>query len=251
MSRPLLQTTQLGKVHSVGAVKVQALRDISLEVHKGEFLSIVGPSGSGKSTLVNIWGMLDTPTSGQYLFDGTDIGNLDYDARAAIRNRKIGFVFQSYNLLSRSTAIENVELPLVYADIETFERRERAMAALESVGMEHRHNHWPHQLSGGEQQRVAIARALVNDPLLILADEPTGAIDRHNGSEVMRQLHHLNTMGRTIILVTHDLNLADHANRIVTLEDGKVRRDRVVASPGRGDHPSRDSRGVHKAEAPS
>lgn len=225
MSRPLIQSIGLQKIHRVGAVTVAALQNVTLEVQKGEFLSIVGPSGSGKSTLLGIWGMLDTPTAGQYLFDGVDVGQLDHDARAAVRSHKIGFVFQSSNLLARSTAIENVELPMLYAGVDADERYDRAMRALESVGLKHRHSHWPHQLSGGEQQRVAIARALVNDPMLILADEPTGAIDQRNGLEVMRQLHHLNAMGRTVILVTHDPNVADHAHRVVSLEDGRLKHD--------------------------
>ncbi len=231
MSGPLVQTIGLGKNHHVGAVTVEALRNVTLELQAGEFVAIMGPSGSGKSTLVNIWGMLDTPTSGQYLFEGVDIGELGHDARAEIRNRKIGFVFQSFNLLARSTAIENVELPLTYAGVDAEERRERALAALEAVGLEHRHAHWPHQLSGGEQQRVAIARALVSDPLLILADEPTGAIDQRNGQEVMRQLQELHAKGRTIVLVTHDQDVAHHAHRIIALEDGRVGDDSKVYEP--------------------
>jgi putative ABC transport system ATP-binding protein len=248
MSRPLLQSRELGKIHRVGEVEVHALRGVTLDVHKGEFVSIVGPSGSGKSTLVNIWGMLDTRTSGEYIFDGADVGKLSHDARATIRNRKFGFVFQSYNLLARSTAIENVELPLTYADVAPDERYERSIAALQSVGMEHRHAHWPHQLSGGEQQRVAIARALVNDPLLIFADEPTGAIDQRNGSEVLRQLHHLNAMGRTVVLVTHDPNVARHAQRIVTLEDGRVRHDSLSSKQEYNLRRQQESLSAHATE---
>jgi len=222
---PLLQSERLGKIHRVGTVAVDAVRDVTVDVHAGEFIAVVGPSGSGKSTLLNIWGMLDIPTSGQYRFDGVDVGELNSDARAAIRSKKIGFVFQNYNLLPRSTAIENVELPLTYAGMEPAERRERAVQALESLGLAHRHDHWPHQLSGGEQQRVAIARALVNDPVLIMADEPTGAIDRQNGLEVMWQLQALNADGRTIVLVTHDESVANHADRAIRLLDGEVVSD--------------------------
>jgi len=231
MSGPLLRSVGLSKTHAVGSITVRALTDVTLDVDQGEFLAIVGPSGSGKSTLVNIWGMLDTPSSGQYAFEGIDVGSLSHDELAAIRNRKIGYVFQSYNLLARSTAIENVELPLTYADIPVETRRERAMAALDAVGLGHRNAHWPHQLSGGEQQRVAIARALVNNPLLILADEPTGAIDQRNGQEVLRQLHELNDKGRTVVLVTHDPNVARQARRIVALEDGRVKAEETVRQP--------------------
>lgn len=239
MHRPLLESVKLGKIHRVGTVAVEALRDVTVAVNAGEFVSVVGPSGSGKSTLLNIWGMLDIPTSGQYCFDGIDVGELDSDARASIRSEKIGFVFQNYNLLARNTAVENVELPLTYAGIAPAERRERALQALESMGLAHRHDHWPHQLSGGEQQRVAIARALVNDPRLILADEPTGAIDRQNGLEVMWRLQALNADGRTIVLVTHDAAIARHASRVVALEDGSVRTDARVSKPERAMRPTR------------
>jgi len=222
---PLIQCVGLDKVHRLGSVEVHALRRVTLNVDEGEFVAIIGPSGSGKSTLMNIWGMLDRQSHGQYLFEGKDVGILGDDACAAIRNRKIGFVFQSYNLLARSTAVENVELPLTYADIPADECRDRAMAALDSVGLKDRHGHWPQQLSGGEQQRVAIARALVNDPLLILADEPTGAIDQRNGHEVLSQLRALNEMGRTIVMVTHDAEVARQARRIVKLQDGRVIED--------------------------
>ena len=251
MSTPLIKTDRVGKIHRVGAVTVEALRDVTLEIYKGEFLSIIGPSGSGKSTLLNIWGMLDTATTGRCLFDGVDVAMLDSDARAAVRNKKIGFVFQNFNLLARSTAIENVALPLLYGGIDAGARHDRALAALKSVGMEHRQSHRPHQLSGGEQQRIAIARALINHPLLILADEPTGAIDRRNGMEVIRQLHHLNATGRTVVLITHDPDVACHAQRIVELEDGEVRSDTAVTGREKAIRRQREIVDAQIAEAQS
>jgi putative ABC transport system ATP-binding protein len=208
---------------------VHALRCISLELHRGDFVAVVGPSGSGKSTLMNLLGLLDRPTEGSYLLAGQDVLSLAPDQRALVRNRQIGFVFQSFNLLARSTACENVELPLIYAGVARRERRRRAEAALESVGLRDRRDHWPSQLSGGEQQRVAIARALVNDPLLILADELTGAVDSHTSLEILAHLQALNEAGRTIVLVTHDPTVARHAKRIVVMSDGRaVREERVV-----------------------
>jgi putative ABC transport system ATP-binding protein len=208
---------------------VHALRDISLELHRGDFVAIVGPSGSGKSTLMHVLGLLDRPTEGCYFLAGQNVLELAPDQRAQVRNQQIGFVFQSFNLLARSTARENVELPLIYAGVARRERRRRAEAALESVGLRDRRDHWPSQLSGGEQQRVAIARALVNDPLLILADEPTGAVDSHTSLEVLAHLQALNEAGRTIVLVTHDPTVARHAKRVVVMRDGRaVGEDRVA-----------------------
>ncbi|HET6520805.1 MAG TPA: ABC transporter ATP-binding protein [Geminicoccaceae bacterium] len=230
-SRPLIRTVDVTRDYRLGGATVRALRGVSLTVHRGEFVAVMGPSGSGKSTLLTLLGCLDRPSSGRYLLDGRDVGRLDSDARAAIRSRKVGLVFQSFNLLGRSTAIENIELPLVYGDAPRAERRARAAAALAAVGLGHRRDHWPRQLSGGEQQRVAIARALVNDPLLLLADEPTGALDSGTGLLILATFQALNRAGRTIVLVTHDATVARHARRIVAMHDGRVVRDEPVAAP--------------------
>ena len=213
---------------------MHALRGVSLELHPGDFVAVVGPSGSGKSTLMNLLGLLDRPTEGSYFLAGQDVLELDPDQRAAVRNRRIGFVFQTFNLLARSTALENVELPLVYAGVARRERRRRAEAALASVGLADRRHHWPSQLSGGEQQRVAIARALVNDPLLILADEPTGALDSRTSLEILAHLQALNDAGRTIVLVTHDPTVARHAKRC---RDGRRPRRARGACPGAAGRP--------------
>jgi putative ABC transport system ATP-binding protein len=207
---------------------VHALRGISLELHRGDFVAVVGPSGSGKSTLMNLLGLLDRPTEGSYLLAGQDVLEFDADRRADVRNRRIGFVFQTFNLLARSTALENVELPLVYAGVGRRERRRRAEASLASVGLADRRHHWPSQLSGGEQQRVAIARALVNDPLLILADEPTGALDSRTSLEILAHLQDLNEAGRTIVLVSHDPSVARHCARIITMRDGRAVDEELV-----------------------
>ncbi len=209
---------------------VHALRGISLELHAGDFVAVVGPSGSGKSTLMNLLGLLDQPTEGGYLLAGQDVLRLSPDRRAQVRNRSIGFVFQTFNLLARSTAFENVELPLIYAGVGRWERRWRAEAALASVGLGDRRDHWPSQLSGGEQQRVAIARALVNDPLLILADEPTGALDSRTSLEILAQLQALNDTGRTIIIVTHDPTIARHARRVIAMRDGRAISEKAVTN---------------------
>jgi putative ABC transport system ATP-binding protein len=207
---------------------VHALRGISLDLHRGDFIAVVGPSGSGKTTLMNLLGLLDRPTDGGYCLAGQDVVWLNPDQRAYVRNRQIGFVFQTFNLLTRSTALENVELPLVYAGVAKRERRRRAEAALASVGLGDRRDHWPSQLSGGEQQRVAIARALVNDPLLILADEPTGALDSRTSLEILAHLQALNDASRTIVLVTHDPAVARHTRRVVVMRDGLAEREELV-----------------------
>jgi putative ABC transport system ATP-binding protein len=226
---PLIRAIGLRKEHEMALTTVHALRGISLELHRGDFVAVVGPSGSGKSTLMNLLGLLDRPTAGSYLLAGQDVLELDPDARALVRNQRIGFIFQSFNLLARSTAFENVELPLVYAGVARRERRRRAEAALDSVALGDRRDHWPSQLSGGEQQRVAIARALVNNPLLILADEPTGALDSRTSLEILAHLQALNAAGRTIVLVTHEPTVARHTKRVIAMRDGRaVREERVT-----------------------
>jgi putative ABC transport system ATP-binding protein len=230
VAMPLIRARGLRKEHQMASTTVHALRGISLELYRGDFVAIVGPSGSGKSTLMHLLGLLDRPTEGSYLLAGQDVLELDADERAQVRSQRIGFVFQSFNLLARSTALENIELPMVYAGVGRRERRERATAALASVGLGDRRDHWPSQLSGGEQQRVAIARALVNDPLLILADEPTGALDSRTSLEILTYLQALNKAGRTVVLVTHDSTVARHTRRVVTMRDGRALREEDVAS---------------------
>lgn len=210
---------------------VHALREVSFDIRKGEFVAVMGPSGSGKTTLMNLLGFLDRPTSGDYVLDGKDVSRVDSDQRALIRNRRIGFVFQTFNLLPRSTALKNVELPLVYAGVKKAERRDRALSALEMGGLGARAHHWPHQLSGGEQQRVAIARAIVNDPVLLLADEPTGALDVKTGLGILALFQAQNRAGRTIVLVTHDPGVAQHCGRIISLRDGRLISDETIAAP--------------------
>ena len=206
------------------------LRGIDLLIREGEYVSIMGPSGSGKSTLMHTLGCLDKPTSGQYLLDGVDVSGLDDDELALIRNEKIGYVFQSYNLLARTPAIANVELPLIYSRKKQ-PRREAALAALKRVGLEHRVNHLPSQMSGGEQQRVAIARALINSPRLLLADEPTGNLDSHTGADILRLLNELNAHGVTIVMVTHDDHVAHTTQRIVRLMDGVIESEELLSGP--------------------
>jgi putative ABC transport system ATP-binding protein len=227
----LLQIRGLGKDHGSGRKTVHALAGVDLEIAGGEFVAVMGPSGSGKSTLLNLLGCLDRPTSGHYRLDGAEVAELGADALARLRNCKIGFVFQSFNLLARSTAIENVELPLLYAGVSGRERRRRAAEAIAAVGLAARRDYWPGELSGGEQQRVAIARALVGDPALVLADEPTGALDSRTGLEIIALLQDLSRSGRTIVMVTHDARLARHAGRIISLRDGRVVSDERVAVP--------------------
>ena len=231
----LIQVRDLVKVYSLGEVDVPALRGVSLSIDQGEFVAIMGASGSGKSTFMNILGFLDQPTSGQYLLEGVHGENLSRDELAEIRNRKIGFVFQGFNLLARTAALENVELPLIYAGASASKRKEMAEKALSAVGLKGREHHHPSQLSGGEQQRVAIARALVNQPSILLADEPTGNLDSSTSEEVMGIFQRLNQdMGITIIMITHEPDIASFARRMILFKDGRVVDDRENISPRRG-----------------
>jgi putative ABC transport system ATP-binding protein len=223
---PIIEAKDITKVYRLGDIDVHALRGVSLTIDRGEFVAIMGPSGSGKSTFMNILGCLDKPSNGEYLLEDIDIGNLDRDKLAAIRNKKIGFVFQGFNLLPRTSAIENVELPLLYDGIPARERREKALEALNKVGLEGRGDHHPNQLSGGQQQRVAIARALVNNAPIILADEPTGNLDTKTSAEIMEIFVKLNTQSNiTILLVTHENDIAAYSRRIIKFLDGKVVSD--------------------------
>ncbi|HEX2333164.1 MAG TPA: ABC transporter ATP-binding protein [Burkholderiales bacterium] len=221
----LIHTRDLVKIYRMGDTEIQALDCVSVDIGKGEFVAVMGPSGSGKSTFMNVLGCLDRPTSGQYILDGKPVSELAGDELAAVRNRNIGFVFQQFNLLARTPAIENVELPLVYAGMDKKLRVERSRAMLERVGLGERAHHHPAQLSGGQQQRVAIARALVTEPLLILADEPTGALDSRTGLEIMALLQELNRQGMTVVLVTHEADIARFARRILGFRDGRVVQD--------------------------
>jgi len=226
---PVIETRGLTKVYDTGKVQVHALRGIDLVVQRGEFVAIMGPSGSGKSTLMNILGCLDRPSSGVYILDGEDVSRLDRDRLAGVRNRRIGFVFQSYNLLPRLTATKNVMMPLLYSHHQVLsdaECQRRALAALAAVGLADRADHRPNELSGGQQQRVAIARALVTNPSIILADEPTGNLDSQSSEEILALLHQLHEQGTTIVMVTHELDVAAHAGRIVLIRDGLVSSDR-------------------------
>ena len=223
----IIVVENLNKVYKMGDVDVHALRGITLTIKKGEFISVMGPSGSGKSTFMNILGCLDKPTSGRYLLEGNDISSLDKDELANIRNKKIGFVFQNFNLLSRSTAIENVELPLIYNGISSDKRSKLAKEALFMLGLDGREKHYPTQLSGGEQQRVAIARAIINKPSIILADEPTGNLDSNTSIELMEIFKRLNNDGKTIIMITHETDIAAYAERVVMFRDGKVMKEEL------------------------
>jgi putative ABC transport system ATP-binding protein len=223
---PVIQVHAVTKVFELGQIRVRALRKVSLRVDPGDLVAIMGSSGSGKTTLMNILGCLDVPTSGRYLIDGVDVSHMDDDDLADLRNRKIGFVFQSFNLVPRTSALVNVELPLAYAGLKSGERRLRAERALGSVGMANRLGHTPAELSGGQQQRVAVARAIVTNPSLILADEPTGNLDSHSTEDVLRIFARLNREGRTVVMITHEPDVADQAKRVVRLSDGEVVEDR-------------------------
>ncbi|MDA8122643.1 MAG: ABC transporter ATP-binding protein [Deltaproteobacteria bacterium] len=229
MGSPVIVLSGLHKTYHLGEVTVEALRNVSLSIDRGEFIAVMGASGSGKSTLMNILGCLDRPTSGTYRLDGEDVGSLGRDALAAIRRRKIGFVFQGFNLLSRMTALENVELPMIYEDVASGVRMERAREALRSVGLLDREHHLPSQMSGGQQQRVAIARAVVNAPSLLLADEPTGNLDSATSGDIMGIFRELSDVrGITLVLVTHEPDLARYANRMVRFRDGRIISDEPV-----------------------
>jgi putative ABC transport system ATP-binding protein len=223
--RPLLAVLKVTKSYAMGTQVVHALRGITLGVAAGDYVAIMGASGSGKSTLMHILGCLDLPDRGRYLLDGVDVRYLEDDELAEIRNRKIGFVFQSFNLIPRTSAVQNVELPLVYAGVKRKDRRSQALKALARVGLADRVHHLPSELSGGQQQRVAIARALVSDPTVLLADEPTGNLDSHSTAEVLEVFDDLNREGRTVVLITHEREVADHARRVVVLRDGRVVQD--------------------------
>ena len=225
MTDLIIRTEGLRKDYVLGAETVRAVRGVDLEIARGEFVAVMGPSGSGKSTFMNMIGCLDTPTEGQYWLHGKLVSELSEDELAQVRNREIGFVFQTFNLLPRATALHNVELPLIYAGVGSRERRERAAAKLEMVGLGDRMDHRPPEMSGGQRQRVAVARALVNEPALLLADEPTGNLDSATGTEVMEQFSRLNEEGQTIVLVTHEHDIAEYAKRQVHLRDGMIERD--------------------------
>jgi putative ABC transport system ATP-binding protein len=231
-ARPLIQLDQIHKTYTMGDVEVRALRGVSLTIREGEFVAIMGASGSGKSTVMNIIGCLDRPTRGTYILDGQDVSELSKDERADIRCQKIGFVFQGFNLLARTSALENVELPMLYLGVEGHQRHQRAMEALAAVGLAGREQNNPNQLSGGQQQRVAVARSLVNNPALILADEPTGNLDSRTSIEVMEIFQRLNReRGITLILVTHEHDIAQYAHRVVIFKDGKIKKDYEIDEP--------------------
>jgi len=223
----MLKIKEIKKIYQMGKVKVEALKGVSFYIDKGEFVAIMGPSGSGKSTLMHIIGCLDQPTEGSFIIGGKDVSKLNDDRLAEIRNKSIGFVFQQFNLLSRTSILHNVEIPLIYAGLKTKQRREMAKQALVSVGLGDRVKHKPNEISGGEKQRAAIARALVNNPLIILADEPTGNLDTKTGEEIMKIFYKLHQQGNTVIMVTHEAEIARHARRIIHLRDGLIEKDEV------------------------
>jgi putative ABC transport system ATP-binding protein len=228
INHPVIQTRELRKYYGMGDIQVKALDGVDLRIDQGEFVAVMGPSGSGKSTLMNILGCLDRPSDGNYILNGINVSDLDKAQLAVIRNQQIGFIFQSYNLLSRTTALRNVMLPLIYqrrGSITHSEREEKAMAALEAVGLADRAHHEPNEMSGGQQQRVAIARALINDPVLILGDEPTGNLDTKTGDEIMGLLHELHARGSTIMMVTHETYVAEQTERSIILRDGLIEKD--------------------------
>ncbi|RYY33113.1 MAG: ABC transporter ATP-binding protein [Sphingobacteriaceae bacterium] len=225
--QPLITVSDIGRKYVIGAEVIHALKSVSLTINKGEFVALMGPSGSGKSTLMNILGCLDTPTKGTYILNGIDVSHMSDDELAEVRNSEIGFVFQTFNLLPRNTSLDNVALPLVYAGISKSQRNARAQKALENVGLGNRVTHKPNELSGGQRQRVAVARALINDPSIILADEPTGNLDTKTSIEIMGLIEDIHAKGNTIILVTHEEDIAQHAHRIVRMRDGLIEKDYV------------------------
>lgn len=227
MPEPLIRTVNLWKTYDMGAEQIHALHGVSFDMHRNEYVAIMGPSGSGKSTLMNLIGCLDTPSEGEYFLNGKLVSSMDDDELAYIRNREIGFVFQTFNLLARATALHNVELPLIYGGVPAAQRRDQARRALEQVELGDRLSHRPNELSGGQRQRVAIARALVNNPSLILADEPTGNLDSQTGREIMTLLQKLHEQGNTIVVVTHEHEIAEQARRIIHLRDGLIERDEI------------------------
>jgi putative ABC transport system ATP-binding protein len=229
----LITLNHITRSYVMGSETIHALRDVSLNINRGEYVAIMGPSGSGKSTLMNLLGCLDSPTSGEFILNGSRVSEMDDNELAEIRNREIGFVFQSFNLLPRSNALHNVELPLIYSGMNADLRRERALEALENVGLGDRIHHRPNEMSGGQRQRVAIARALVNSPSIVLADEPTGNLDSKTGEEIMRLFENLSEKGNTIILVTHEEDIARHARRIVRIRDGLIASDEITPSESR------------------
>jgi putative ABC transport system ATP-binding protein len=231
MSTPIIHIEHIARTYEMGGETVHALRDVSLDIHPNEYVALMGPSGSGKSTLMNILGCLDTPSSGVYTFKGLDVNEMSDDDLAEIRNKEIGFVFQTFNLLPRATALKNIELPLIYSGVSSEERKERAIKSLEDVGLGDRMLHRPNELSGGQRQRVAVARALVTKPSIILADEPTGNLDTKTGIEIMKLFQDLWSKGNTVILVTHEEDIARHARRIIRIRDGKVESDTINPNP--------------------
>jgi putative ABC transport system ATP-binding protein len=247
----VIAVEQLTKIYDLGEVRVEALRGINLRIARGTFVAIMGASGSGKSTFMNILGCLDRPTSGRYILDGQDVSRLSNGQLAELRNTRLGFVFQSFNLLPRTSALENVELPLLYNDTPARQRHSRAHAALEAVGLAARAGHHPNQLSGGQQQRVAIARALVNQPAILLADEPTGNLDSQTSNEIMGMLQTLNTkQGITILLVTHELDIAQYAERVIVFKDGMMMEDRCVAKRRQVGEPRVETADDQRPDAP-
>ncbi|MFI5037390.1 MAG: ABC transporter ATP-binding protein [Solirubrobacterales bacterium] len=249
--QPVIQVREVSKTYDLGRIQVHALRNVSLRIDRGDFVAIMGSSGSGKSTLMNILGCLDTPTSGRYEIDGVDVARMDEDDLSDLRNRKIGFIFQSFNLVPRTSALANVELPLAYAGLKGIERRRHAERALGAVGMANRLHHQPSELSGGQQQRVAVARAIVSNPTLILADEPTGNLDSHSTEDVLRIFARLNEEGRTVVLITHEPDVADQAKRVIRLSDGEVVEDRRRSDVHDAPPELRSQKSAHRPADPS